>query len=124
MKYKNIFFAYGIEIFIGLLTSIAIIIFGTKAFALLAFFAVRPFVLEKEEIKNPTDYLQFSFQLGKNSIIVLSIFIITFSILSEIMTDTAFLFQNKMVVLKLIIPSFILIHGVIGVDSLIRAPKR
>jgi len=118
MKYKNLFLAYSIEIIIGFLTSILIILFGAKALAFIALLAIRPFVLDKEQISPQDDFWYKSFQLGKNALIILSVIIIFFSIFIEIINESNFLFENKDKVLRLLIPMYILIHGLIGLISL------
>ena len=98
MKYKNLFLAYSIEIIIGFLTSILIILFGAKALAFIALLAIRPFVLDKEQISPQDDFWYKSFQLGKNALIILSVIIIFFSIFVEMLNESNFLWINSNVI--------------------------
>ncbi|MBI1939425.1 MAG: hypothetical protein HYS25_15050 [Ignavibacteriales bacterium] len=118
MRYKNLFFAFSIEIFFGLFTSILIIVLGFKAIAFLSLFALRPFILEKERISAQDEFWYKYFQLGKNSLIIFAVLIILVSLFVEFFVHNNFLYENKDRVLHLLIPLYIMIHGLVGVLSL------
>ncbi|MCL5029777.1 MAG: hypothetical protein M1480_12265 [Bacteroidetes bacterium] len=113
MKYKNLLFAYSLEIIFGLITSLLIIIIGPNAIAFLALFAIRPFILEREKISNQDKFWYYSFQLGKYVLFTLSIIIIGFYLINEFFLSTNALnnFRDRMIVL---VPFYLLVHGIIG----------
>jgi len=118
MRYKNLFFAFSLEIFFGLFTSILIIVLGFKAIAFLALSALRPLILAKEKISAQDEFWYKYFQLSKNSLIILSLLIILLSLFAEFIVNNNFLFENKDRFLHMLIPAYMLLHGLIGVLSL------
>ena len=113
MKYKNLLFAYSLEIVFGLITTFLIIIIGPKGIAFLALFAIRPFILEKEKISNLNEFWYYSFQLGKYALFILSVIIIGFYLINEffLSENVLYNFRNRIIVL---VPLYALIHGIIG----------
>lgn len=113
MRYKNLVFAYSLEIMIGLVTSFLIIIIGPNAIAFIALFAMRPLILEREKISNQDKFWFYSFQLGKYTLFTLSIIIICFYLFNEFISSENILhnFRDR---INLLIPLYLLVHGVIG----------
>ena len=77
MKYKNLFFSYSLEFLFGLSTTLLIVFLGPKSIVLLALFAIRPFILEKENITPQDEFWFYSFRLGKIALFILSLIITT-----------------------------------------------
>ena len=113
MKYKNLYFAYSIEIMFGLITSLLIIISGPMAISFLAFFAIRPFILKSEKLSPQDDYWYKSFRLGKLALIILSIIIIFFYLTSDFLLSNNVLnnYKERIIIL---IPLYLLVHGILG----------
>lgn len=114
MKYKNLNIAFLIEIFVGFGTVLSISLLGTKGLAALAILALRPFVLQKEKIEDKKSYIEFSYKILSNSLSI--IFIMIFSII--IILQFIPIWKAKLppieVMFIVLIPFFLLTHGVIG----------
>ncbi|MEJ2105288.1 MAG: hypothetical protein P8X47_12040 [Ignavibacteriaceae bacterium] len=116
MKYKNLQFAFSIEVMFGLITSILIITMGPSAIAFLALFAIRPFVLEKEKLSYKDDYWFSAFQIGKYSLMIISIIIICAYAVDALLLSGNLLniFKERII---LLVPLYMLIHGILGLFS-------
>ncbi|HEX9251161.1 MAG TPA: hypothetical protein VF870_02915 [Ignavibacteriaceae bacterium] len=114
MKYKNLNLAFLIEIFVGLGTILSISLIGPKGLAALAILAIRPFVLQKEDVQDKKTYLEFSYKILSNSLSIIFIMIISIIIILQFIP----LWKTKLppveVMFVILIPFFLLTHGVIG----------
>jgi len=115
--YKNLLFAYSFESMVGFTTTILIIFFGSYALGFLAFFAVRPLVMETKEISAKDDYWFISYQLIKYSVFILSFSIIILYFLLIIIQDNEFLFRHRDRII-ILFPFLVFVHGVLGLFSL------
>ncbi len=113
MRYKNLPFAYSWEIIVGLITSLFIIIIGPNAIAFIALFAIRPLILEREKISNQNEFWYYSFQLGKYTLLILSIIIIGFYIVNEFILSEDLLYNIRDRI-SVLIPFYLLVHGILG----------
>ncbi|MDT3695703.1 MAG: hypothetical protein ROY99_04870 [Ignavibacterium sp.] len=117
MKYKNLRLAFLMEIFVGFTTIISIALMGPKGITALALIALRPVLMKKEEIKNPEAYFKIFYKVLSNSLSI--IFIMLILIIISIQFIPAY--QSKLPPVKdlfiLILPFFLLTHGVIGFVS-------
>lgn len=118
MKYKNLNLALLIEIFIGLGTILSISLMGPKGLAALAILAIRPFVLPKENIQDKKAYLEFSYKILSNSLLIIFIMIISITVLIQFIPDWSEKLPPMDSIFILIIPFFLLTHGVIGIINL------
>ena len=114
MKYKNLRMAFLIELIIGLASAIVTIIFGSQGIVVLAFFAVRPFVLKRENIDQNDDYWYRSFRLGRNALVITAVIIIMLYLFAEFIFQDNFLAENKTIILLLLLPVYLIIHSIYG----------
>ena len=117
MKYKNLFFSYSLEFLFGLTTTFLIIFLGPKSIAFLALFAIRPFILERENVTPQDDFWYYSFQLGKITLFILSIIVIVFYLIDELFFIENIFFDHKDRIVALI-PFYLFLHGFVGLLSL------
>jgi uncharacterized membrane protein YczE len=114
LKYKNLNLAFLIEIFVGLGTILSISLIGPKGLAALAILAIRPFVLQKEDVEDKKTYLEFSYKILSNSLSIIFIMIISIIIILQFIP----LWKTKLppveIMFVILIPFFLLTHGVIG----------
>ena len=118
MKYKNLNIAFLIEIFIGFGTIISISLLGTKGLAALAILALRPFVLQKEKIDDSKSYLEFSYKILSNSLSIIFIMIISIIVILQFIPIWKAKLPPIEVMFVVLIPFFLLTHGVIGIINL------
>lgn len=115
MRYKNLYIAFWIEIFVGFGTILSISLLGTKGLAVLAILAFRSLFLEKETIQDKKSYLEFSYKILSNSLSIIFIMIISIIIIIQFIP----VWQAKLppidVIFVVLIPFFLLTHGVIGI---------
>ena len=116
MKYRNLLFAFSLEVIFGLITSLLIIIFGPNAIAFLVFFAIRPFMLEKEKISNQDEFWFYSFMLGKYALFILSLIIIGFYLVKQFLlpNEVLFNYRDRIIIL---VPFYLFVHGLLGLIS-------
>ena len=109
--YKSYRKAFLFEIVIGSLTLYAVFLWGIAGFILLALFALRPLILEI--INKPVDDLFWfrHYNLVKISIVLTSVSFILVYTVSELYLNTKLDTENF---LRMVIPFFILIHGIVG----------
>jgi uncharacterized membrane protein YczE len=114
LKYKNLNLAFLIEIFVGLGTILSISLIGPKGLAALTILAIRPFVLQKEDVEDKKTYLEFSYKILSNSLSIIFIMIISIIIILQFIP----LWKTKLppveIMFVILIPFFLLTHGVIG----------
>lgn len=107
-----------IEILVGFGTILLISLIGYKGISALAILALRPLVLEREKIEDEKLYLQFSYKILSNSLIIIFLMIVfIFTIVQFIPAWTAKL-PPMDILLVTTIPFFLLTHGVIGFINL------
>ncbi len=114
MKYKNLNIAFLIEIFVGFGTVLSISLLGTKGLAALAILALRPFVLQKEKIEDSKSYLEFSYKILSNSLSIIFIMILSIIIILQFIPVWKVKLPSIEVMFIVLIPFFLLTHGVIG----------
>lgn len=114
MKYKNLNIAFLIEILIGFGTILSISLIGYKGLSALVILALRPFVLEREEIKDEKSYLKFSYKILSSSLIIIFLMIISIFIIIQFIPKWTAKLPPLENLLIIIIPFFLLTHGVIG----------
>jgi len=118
LKYKNLNIAFLIEIFIGFGTIISISLLGTKGLAALAILALRPFVLQKENIEDKKSYIEFSYKVLSNSLSIIFIMIISIIVILQFIPVWKAKLPPIEVMFVVLIPFFLLTHGVIGIINL------
>ena len=118
MKYKNLNIAFLIEIFVGFGTVLSISLLGTKGLAALAILALRPFVLQKESIEDKKSYIEFSYKILSNSLSIIFIMIISIIIILQFIPVWKAKLPSIEVMFIVLIPFFLLTHGVIGITNL------
>ena len=118
MKYKNLNIAFLIEIFVGFGTVLSISLLGTKGLAALAILALRPFVLQKESIEDKKSYIEFSYKILSNSLSVIFIMILSIIIILQFIPVWKAKLPSVEVMFIVLIPFFLLTHGVIGIINL------
>jgi hypothetical protein len=114
LKYKNLNIAFLIEILIGFGTILSISLIGYKGLSALAILALRPFILEREKIDDEKSYLQFSYKILSNSLFIIFLMIISVLIIIHFIPDWNSKLPPTENILILVIPFFLLTHGVIG----------
>ncbi len=115
MRYKNLFAAYLTEIIFGLIIILLIFLVDPDFVFLLALFTLRPFILERMEIDIEDKFWCASYEVGKRSIIATSITIIITFIIDELFYTGEKIFIGSLVILALVIPVYLLIHGITGI---------
>ena len=115
MKYKNLDLAYSLEVFIGFVCALLIILISSKAFILLALISLRPFILDKEKISHHDEYWHTSFRLGRDALIIISILIICAIILVELLLNENMILPKIDIILTMLVPVFLIVHGIIGI---------
>jgi len=115
VKYKNINLAFLIEIFVGLGTILTISLIGYKGLAGLILIALRPFVLEREEIGNNKEYISFFYKVLSHSLIITAIFIVVLLVIIIFFPTLSSNIPTSEKILIQLIPFFLLTHGVVGI---------
>ncbi len=118
-RYKNLSFAYSFEIITGFTITLLIIIWGPYTIALLSIFALRPFLLEVQNISPGDNYWYISYQLFKYTSIIIALCIIGIYFIDLFLLTENFLIENKERII-IVIPLFLLIHGILGLFSVKR----
>lgn len=117
MKYKNLFFSFSLEFLIGLIITLLIIFTGPKSIILLALVAIRPFILERENISPQDEFWFYSFQLGKITLFILSFVIIVFYLIDEFLLNENLLYNYRDRII-ILLPFYLFLHGLVGLFSL------
>jgi hypothetical protein len=115
--YKNLLFAYSFEIMVGLTTTLLIIFIGSNAIGFIAFFAVRPLILDTKEISSGDDYWFVQYRLLKYSVLIISFIIIIYFLIYRFFLSNDFLFLHRDKIITLF-PFLLSIHGILGLISL------
>ena len=118
MKYKNINIAFLIEILVGFGTIISISLLGYKGLAALAILLLRPFVLEREKIEDTKSYLKFTYKILSNSLAIIFIMMMSIIIIIQFIPTWQMKLPSIDKLFILLIPFFLLTHGVIGFINL------
>ena len=113
-KYKNLQIAFLIEMFVGFGTILSISIIGPKGLAALAILAFRSIILEKEIIKDEKTYFQFFYKIIQNSLSIIFIMIVSLIIIMQFIPLWNAKLPPSENLLVIILPFFLLTHGVIG----------
>jgi hypothetical protein len=114
MKYKNLHIAFLFEIFIGFGTLISIAMLGPKGIAALSIIALRPILLPREEIKDPKHYYQKFYKILSNSLAIIFIMIVLIIVITQFIPAYKIKLPPIEVLFAVILPFFLLTHGVIG----------
>jgi hypothetical protein len=117
-KYKNLQLAFLIEIFIGFGTILSISLIKPKGLAALAILALRPILLDKEIIRDEKFYFQFSYKILQSSLLVIFIMIISLILIMQFIPVWNAKLLPSENLLIIILPLFLLTHGVIGLINL------
>ena len=118
MKYKNLNIAFLIEIFVGFGTVLSISLLGTKGLAALAILALRHKKKKKEIIEDKKSYIEFSYKILSNSLSIIFIMIISIIIILQFIPVWKAKLPSIEVMFIVLIPFFLLTHGVIGIINL------
>lgn len=118
MKYKNLNVAFLIEILVGFGCILSISLLGSKGLVSLVLIALRPFILEKEPIKNEKLYRHFSYKIILNSMIIIFLMIISILVIMQFIPQWKTKLPSLEILLIEIFPFFLLTHGVIGFINL------
>jgi hypothetical protein len=114
LKYKNLNLAFLIEILVGFGTILSISLLGYKGLTALVLIALRPFLLEREQIKNDKLYWEFSYKILSGSLMIIFLMIISIFIIIQFIPVWRSKLPTTEILLIVIIPFFLLTHGVIG----------
>jgi hypothetical protein len=117
-KYKNLQLAFLIEIFIGFGTILSISLIKPKGLAALAILALRPILLDKEIIRDEKFYFQFSYRILQSSLLIIFIVIISLIFIMQFIPAWNAKLPPSENLLIIILPLFLLTHGVIGLINL------
>jgi hypothetical protein len=107
--YKSSGSAYLLEAVVGLLTLAAIGAFGEPGLAVIAFIAVRPFVLEKTSM-TPEAVREF-YLIGRAGIIITFLTILAYYFSAEYIFN---IYTDWKIIVIIIFPYFLLSHGIAG----------
>ena len=117
-KYKNLQLAFLIEILVGFGTILSISLMGRKGLAALAILALRPIVLEKVIIKDEKIFFRFFYKTLMSSLSITFIMIVLLILIMQFIPEWSVKLPPTEILLIIIIPFFLLTHGVIGlIDS-------
>ncbi|MCZ7609983.1 MAG: hypothetical protein M5U17_07425 [Ignavibacterium sp.] len=114
MKYKNLRLAFLIEIFVGFTTIISIALLGPKAIAVISLIALRPVFMKREEIKEPLLYFEKFYKILSSSFAIIFIMIIIIIVMILFLPALKSKLPPLEVLFVVILPFFILTHGVLG----------
>lgn len=114
LRYKNLNLAFLIEIIIGFGTILSISLIGYKGLTALILIALRPFLLEREEIDDEKKYWQFSYKIISSSLIIIFLMILSVFVIIQFIPAWKAKLPSSDILLLVIIPFFLLTHGVIG----------
>lgn len=107
-----------IEIFVGFGTIISIALLGPKGLAALSIIALRPIFLEREEIKDSKSYYQMFYKILSNSLAIVFIMMLSLIIINLFIPDYKSKLPSMEILFVLMLPFFIMTHGVIGFISI------
>ena len=100
--------------FVGFGTILSISLIGPKGLAALAILALRPILLEKEIIQNEKFYFQFSYKILQSTLVIIFIMIISLILIMQFIPVWNAKLPPSENLLIIILPFFLLTHGVIG----------
>ena len=118
MKYKNLNIAFLLEILIAFGTIISISLIGYNGLIALAILALRPLVLEREKIEDTNFYLKFTYKVLSSSLAIIFIMMISIIIIIQFIPAWQMKLPPIDKLFMLLIPFFLLTHGVIGFINL------
>ena len=102
------------EIFVAFGTILTISIIGPKGLAALAVMAIRPIILGREKIEDAKSYFQFSYKILQSSLSIIIIMIVSLIIIMQFIPLWNAKLPTSESLLIIILPFFLLTHGVIG----------
>jgi hypothetical protein len=114
MKYKNLNLAYLFEIIIGFGCIMSIAVLGQNGLATLGLIVIRPFILDKEQIKDEKTYYTFSYKVLSSSIVIVAMLIIAIFIILNFIPHLIPKLPPRDKILFLLLPFFLMTHGVVG----------
>jgi hypothetical protein len=114
MKYKNLNLAFLYEIIVGFGCIMSVAIWGQNGLATLGLIAIRPIVLEKEQIKDEKSYFTLSYKVLSSSIVIVAMLIIAIFIIINFIPHLIPKLPPRDKILFLLIPFFLMTHGVVG----------
>jgi hypothetical protein len=109
--YKSYPQAFLFQIAVASLTLISISLWGIKGFLVIALFGLRPLILEKVERDVDKTFWMKHYNVGKISIALTFVTLLIIYFILDLFGGTKNYYDY---LLKLFIPYFLLIHGVIG----------
>jgi len=118
LKYKNLNIAFLLEILIAFGTIISISLIGYNGLIALAILALRPLVLEREKIEDTNFYLKFTYKVLSSSLAIIFIMMISIIIIIQFIPAWQMKLPPIDKLFMLLIPFFLLTHGVIGFINL------
>jgi hypothetical protein len=118
LKYKNLHISFLFEIFVGFGTIISIALLGPKGLAALSIIALRPIFLEREKIDDSKNYFEFSYKILFSSLSIIFIMIVSIFVITQFFPAWQIKLPSTDNLLILILPFFLLTHGVIGIINL------
>jgi hypothetical protein len=119
MVFANLRLAFMYELIVGIICVLGIVFNGEIMIILIAFMALRPVVLDRKRVRDLTLYWRLYFQTYKISIVIMGIILIIMTVLYQILGNTAVIVGlRSRVLLSVILPSFLVIHGIVGLNCL------
>lgn len=120
MKYKNLSegwfpnLAFLYEVIVGFGCIMSVAIWGQNGLATLGLIAIRPIVLEKEQIKDEKAYFTLSYKILSSSIVIVAMLIIAIFIIINFIPHLIPKLPPRDKILFLLLPFFLMTHGVVG----------
>lgn len=115
MKYKNLNLAFLYEIIIGFGCIMSVALWGQNGLATIALIALRPILLEKEQIKDERSYFSLSYKILSSSIVIVAMLIIAIFIILNFIPHLIPKLPPRDKILFLLVPVFLMTHGVVGI---------
>ena len=95
MRYKNLLYAYTLEIMIGVTTIIFIMYLNSNAIVFLSALAIRPLILKRTNTHPGDSYWFETFRIGKLAIVYTSLVIIILYLIDEIFLANEIMKNNR-----------------------------
>jgi hypothetical protein len=99
---------------VGFGTILSISLIGPKGLAALAILALRPLILERENIEDTNSYFQLFYKILYSSLSIISIMMVSIFIITQFVPLWNDKLPSTEILFVIIIPFFLLTHGVIG----------
>lgn len=114
MKYKNLNLAFIYEVIVGFGCIMSVAIWGQYGFATIGLIALRPVLLEKEQIKDEKTYFSLSYRVLSSSIVIVAMLIIAIFIILNFIPHLIPKLPPRDKIIFLLLPFFLMTHGVVG----------